>query len=371
MERGAPLQVRDRSMLEDLSFALFCAWLFGSVFAMRTGRMPMAAVPIGGETGPAVLAFGFDGSRWLAPGAQAIFIDSEYLRCWADVRSAASISGAERRLCPVLNKIRYNLGSRSASSVVGSIPPTGHACCESGKQRLWKFLRSASDDVLSASLGARVVRLGDRLTFDRLLQYIGGGEIGTSDLGKMFEETLLLLAGAAAGALYGAAHCELVEPYPTYELDFVIWQTRGARPRKKTDKPPPDWGSYLRDKAACVFEITLGHRESVDDRSQPGMDHPTNKALNFLSLASMGFDRFEYHYVSVLGPHENLNATILGTMRGAGAIGFNYHCVADTYSDLSEKVVSYLDQPVSHAQLHDWHEDTAGAAHIDPFLVAG
>lgn len=335
----------NRPAFDELSFAFFVAWLYTSIWS-RTASFRASWVLLPG-TNETILSLGRLQFPLVVPGTAttpAIFIDDEFLACEVD-RTKTAVERKRQILCPVLNRVRSNLAHRVDRVTV--LPPASRDCCGSAKALLWGFMRG-DRDAASAAVGGQAIPIA--LDSTLATAFATGLEATSTDLGAVFEETLLVYALFAAGATMGIPHFSFTQPVESHEIDFAIYDTRGHR-------HSDDWESVIGAQSLAVWEVTCGHMaeepELGDTRSRPGADHPRNKLVNFLALSTLGFAELRFHYLSVLQPTDGISpATVRALERTPG---FDYWCLQSEVPNLSQEVIESLDAGVNAASLRDWH----------------
>lgn len=352
---GTPLTILNRTHLDELSFAFFVGWLYLGVFNVKKKKLRAAIVPM--ESSQSLVVFWESGTK-LAPPTRSngLLVDEEYFTCPLDQAAGKPLTDAERQLCPVLNRLRYNLSHCTTHPSLLTLPSEADACCASVKRDLWQYLRATvvgDNDRYGAMLGGVVVPTN--LDPALLKRFATGLDGNTQDMGKVFEETLLWYAMAAAPSIrIGLPHFEFTEPFLSNEIDFALCDTGGL-----TLSATPDWATACKSYSLCVYELTVGHRgdgEQEQDHTsadrQEGSDHPKNKLINHLALRSTGFQIAHFHYLSILGSSNQAPSTARA-LRGTD--GFNYWVLQEEVPDVEERILNHFETPVPVATLRDWH----------------
>jgi hypothetical protein len=140
--KGTPLVIRDYEGLKELSFVFFTGWLFCGVLNSEKDLVRPAILPMGKAGESSVLAL-YERTTYLAAPARrgASLLDPDYFVCPLD-RATSALSATEIHLCPVVNKLRYNLAHAEKEwDVSGLVEPSKtQECCASGKDLLWSYL---------------------------------------------------------------------------------------------------------------------------------------------------------------------------------------------------------------------------------------
>ena len=359
---GKPLVIRDHAGLMELSFALFTGWLFSGILNREKHLVRPCLLPVGDKS---VLSL-FDPESHLAkPGRRKLdLLDPDYLKCPLDTAKRA-LTDKEMHLCPVVNKLRYNLAHAKAEWDVTDLtePSKTKDCCASGKAKLWQYLSDTlltNPDLYGPIVGGAAYPIN--LPFSLLQEYLTGVNPVTKDLGKLLEETLLWFAMAHSGIPMGGAHVIFTKPLECYEIDMLLYHCPG---KHKTQKEEPDggWPAYTADQAICVMELTIGHQPTqLEERAgaekrkpqAEGNDAPKNKLVNYLALSNYGFRHVQAHYISFIRDKSMHQATQLALERTAG---FNYVLMPDRMGgiDIEQAVLMHLDTRVPMATIREWH----------------
>ncbi|HEX4418184.1 MAG TPA: hypothetical protein VH165_09820, partial [Kofleriaceae bacterium] len=143
LKQGKPARFMDRDAFDELSFLFFVAWLYTSIWNRDRGdfRASWVMVPGAART---ILALGRDRHPFVLPGTTSkpppLFIDDQFFRCEVDDTKVA-VERKRQVLCPVLNRVRLNLGN-SDPARIAEIPPSSSECCGSLKQKFRDFLEA-------------------------------------------------------------------------------------------------------------------------------------------------------------------------------------------------------------------------------------
>ena len=348
-----PLQILDRHGLTDLSFIFFTGWLFTSILNRSKELIRVSLLPFGSTRELSVLVL-YSPTTHLASPSRKVneLFDPEYFVCPLDRSGGKELSPTQQHLCPVVNKLRYNLAhARPDWSVDGLMEPDRtQYCCESKKQKLWAYLEAtirAEPEVYGPMVGGRCYPI--RLPFDFLEKYLTGIEPKNLDLGKLLEETLLWFAMAASGVVVGYAHPQPTVPIVFNEIDLLLYEA-GTDFKGLQEPPPGGWEAYLARHAVCLMEFTIGHHaevaKAVSGGQQkaaggPGKDVPKNKLMNFYAMRSFGFRLTHGNYFTVLG-ESNLAPPTRQTLDAT--TGFSYRCLSDECSDdIGQIVINHPD----------------------------
>lgn len=258
-------------------------------------------------------------------------------------------------LCPVLNRVRLNLG-HSDVAALSTLPPSSRDCCGSIKQKFWDFLDGdlqTTRITTGAAIGGQALPIA--LSSDVAAKFATGLESTSTDLGVVFEETLLVYALIAADAVMGLAHFQFKQPFETHEIDFAIYDTKGHR-------AGDDWKKKVIEQNLCAWEVTCGHlaedpdvlnEERRGSQFGPGSDHPHKKLVNFLALKSVGFANLHFHYLSIL-PAQKISAATSQALENTE--GFTYWCLGSVVpDDLEEHILLSLETGLDPLKLRSWH----------------
>ncbi len=384
---GQPAEVLDRAALDEFSFLYFTLWLYLSIWNRKNQTIRAAIVPAGPRGTSSLLVFSKIGTSFATPGRGAqrmTVVDDEYMVCPFD-RNGSRPSDSVSKLCPVVNRIRYNLGIAPGDlATKATVPEKTEYCCDSAKAKLWEYISNTvvADPVSYwPVVGGTVFPVA--IPFERLQRLLGDlTSTDSTEFGKLFEETLLWYAVPASGVMMGLPHVHFTKPHSFYEIDFLLYfEPQHVKP---PDSDPPDgWARFAENDSLCVFELTVGHRpeddlvalrggdvdaeeEDAEDADEPGEDsetagvggekasgndHAKNKVFNFLALKQIGLKHVEAHYVSIVGPKglNDVTRQVLGTVEG-----FSYTVVAGDNS-IAQPVVRHFDQPVAPTLARSWH----------------
>jgi hypothetical protein len=342
----------NRALFDEVSFALFVSWLYLTIRNREKNTTRVNLVTLPDAEGRSLLAITRRSTSSATPGRgqQGLWLDNDYFACAVDA-NGIPVERSRQILCPVLNRIRLNLGEAGGPFV----PPRSSAdCCASRKRALWDYLKQGFEADLErtgALLGGQVVPLN---LPSGLISALGTGlESSSQDLGRVFEETLLLYAVMASGQTLGLAHFDLQLPFLSNEIDFALYETAG-HPKCSAD----NWRQLVSDQSLCVFEVTSGHRPDGEEgrevnasKKLDGSDHPKNKMINFMALSSLGFARLHYHYLSAL-PGTHLSSATQHALEQTP--GFNYWCLGVLEPDLERHVLD--EDVIDVARLRSWHQ---------------
>jgi hypothetical protein len=364
-----PLKVLNADGLLDLSFVFFTGWLFTSILNRSKDLIRVSLLPFGRHGESSVLVL-YDPTTHLASPSREIseLFDPDYFVCPLDRSGGKELSETQRHLCPVVNKLRYNLAhARSDWNVDGlKEPDKTRYCCESKKAKLWEYLRGtilAEPEVYGPMVGGRCYPI--RLPFSFLQKYLTGIEPKNLDLGKLFEETLLWYAMAESGVVMGFAHAQPNVPIVFNEIDLMLYEP-GPDLKGVQEPPSGPWETYLNRHAVCLMEFTVGHHAEVvkGGRVQPkvegglGKDVPKNKLMNYYAMRSFGFRLTHGNYFTVLGESGLAPATVR-TLNSTD--GFTYRCVATECNDeIGQLVLNHPDAPVPWNTIEKWHRHFIG-----------
>lgn len=366
-QNGTPLVIRDYDGLRELSFLFFTGWLFCGVLNSTKDILRPAILPMGKNNESSILAL-YERSTHLAAPARRFtsLLDPDYFTCPLD-RSSAPLSETEKHLCPVVNKLRYNLAhAKEEWDVSGLIEPSKtNECCGSGKGLLWSYLARtvcSDPDLYGSMIGGSAFPIN--LPYEILSQYTTGTEPGTRDFGTLFEETLLWFAMAKSGITIGGAHVFFKRPFKSNEIDILLYECAGKS--KSRNNPSDEWEKVVKDQAVCVIELTIGHQPDAttdlgrtDEPLQvlnraEGNDAPKNKLVNFMAIKSLGFKHVEFHYIHVKADSAMADATrqAIGFTEG-----FRYASLASILKeDIGAAVLNHRDSRVPVQTVRNWHE---------------
>jgi hypothetical protein len=358
------LQICNEDGLLDLSLIFFTGWLFTSILNRSKDLIRVSLLPFGPNRESSVLVL-YDPTTHLASPSRAIseLFDPDYFVCPLDLSGGKELSETQKHLCPVVNKLRYNLShARPDRSVDGlKEPHKTQYCCESRKLKLWQYLQDtilASPEVYGPMVGGRCYPI--RLPFSFLEKYLTGIEPKNLDLGKLLEETLLWYAMAESGVVMGFAHAQPNVPIVFNEIDLMLYEP-GADLKGVQEPPAGPWEAYLKKHAVCLMEFTVGHHAEVAKGAAtqqkgdagPGKDVPKNKLMNFYAMRSFGFRLTHGHYFTLLGESTVAPPTLrtLDTTEG-----FTYRCLSkECGDDIGQLVLNHPDTPVPWDKIRKWH----------------
>ncbi len=365
--KRTPLVIRDYEGLRELSFLFFTGWLFCGVLNSEKDLVRPAILPMGKESESSILALYERTTHLAAPARRgASLLDPDYFICPLD-RASGPLSDTEKHLCPVVNKLRYNLAhAREEWDVSGLVEPSKtQECCSSRKELLWSYLARTvyvEPDLYGPMVGGSAFPIN--LRYEILSNYTTGVEPGTKDFGTLLEETLLWFAMAKSGVMIGGSHVTIEKPFQSNEIDILLYECAGDS--KAMTDPPDGWEKHVENHAVCVIELTIGHQpESPGDageaggsqrgpRRAEGNDAAKNKLINFLAFRSLGFKRVEFHYVYV-----NPDSSMAGATRQAieNTEGFRYSYLSSILGeDVRAAVLNHRDSRVPVQTVQRWHE---------------
>lgn len=371
---NTPLQIRSPEGLKELSFVFFAGWLFCGILNRNKELVRPCILPMG-KSGESSLLVLYDPKTPLAAPArrELELLDAEFFTCPLDKASRA-LTLTEMRLCPVVNKLRYNLAhAKSGWDVTGLTEPSKtEDCCKSGKSLLWDYLDRtvcADPDLYGPMVGGAAFPV--RLPFELLSQYLTGVYPRTRDFGNLLEETLLWFAMARSGVLIGYPHITLTKPFECNEIDILLYECAGKTGTQKED-PADGWVKYLADQSICLIELTIGHHSEGHELAEQesmkpggaagGKDVPKNKLVNYLALKSAGFRLVQAYYVSVVG-----DPTMAPSTRQAltSTEGFRYIFLPDIVKeDIETIVLNHHDNHVPVGKVRCWHEALTRAIEV-------
>jgi hypothetical protein len=363
------LQICNAEAVRDLSFIFFTGWLFTSILNRSKDVIRISLVPFGPNGELSVLVL-YDPTTHLATPSRAIseLFDPEYFVCPLDRSGGKEVSETQKHLCPVVNKLRYNLAhARPDRSVDGlKEPDRTQYSCESKKAKLWDYLNRtilAEPEVYGPTVGGRCCPI--RLPFSFLEKYLTGIEPKTLDLSKLLEETLLWYAMAESGVVMGFAHAQPNVPIMFNEIDLMLYEP-GTDMKGVQEPPSGSWEAYLNKHAVCLIEFTVGHHPEVTKGAAAqqmgdagrGKDVPKNKLMNFYAMRSFGFRVTHGNYFTVLG-ESSLAPPTLRTLDTTD--GFTYRCLSEECGDeIWQLVLNHSDSPVPWDKIRKWHDHLIG-----------
>jgi len=366
---NTPLRVTYLDGLKDLSFIFFTGWLFCGILNREKELIRPCLLPMGKDKDTSLLVLYDPKTHLAAPARRELeLFDAEFFTCPLDTATKA-LSVTEMRLCPVVNKLRYNLAhAKPKWEVTGLTEPSKtEDCCKSAKSLLWDYLGKTvctDPDLYGPMVGGAAFPV--RLPFSILSEYLTGVNPRGRDFGTLLEETLLWFAMAKSGILMGIPHVVFNKPLLFNEIDIALFECAGKLKPPKED-PPGGWSKHIEDQAVCVIELTIGHQsdaakepmeEGQDSRkrggSSEGKEVPKNKLVNFLALKSSGFRLVHTYYISVVGDPDMAPATQQALTR---TDGFRYVFLPDVVGeDMTTLVLNQRDTPVLIATVRRWHE---------------
>lgn len=358
------LQICNADGLLDLSFIFFTGWLFTGILNRSKDLIRVSLLPFGLNRESSVLVL-YDPTTHLASPSRAIseLFDADFFVCPLDRFAGQELSETQKHLCPLINKLRYNLAhARPDRSVDGlKEPHKTQYCCESRKAKLWEYLQGTiltNPEVYGPMVGGRCLPI--RLPFSFLEKYLTGIEPKNLDLSKLLEETLLWYAMAESGVVMGFAHAQPKVPIDFNEIDVMLYEP-GVDLKPVQVPPNGSWEDYLKKHAVCLMEFTVGHQAEVakgvvaqqKGDVGPGKDVPKNKLMNFYAMKSFGFRPTHGNYFTVLG-ESNLAPPTLRALETTE--GFTYRCLSEACDDeIGQLVLNHPDAPVPWEQIRKWH----------------
>jgi hypothetical protein len=360
-----PLKINDLAGLKELSFVFFAGWLFCGILNREKELVRPCLVPVGKDRESSLLVLYDPRTILAAPARRELeVLDADFFTCPLET-ATRPMTPTEMRLCPVVNKLRYNLAhAKPRWDVTGLTEPSKtEDCCKSAKALLWEYLGKtvcADPDLYGPMVGGSAFPV--RLPFGVLAEYLTGVNPRGRDFGTLLEETLLWFAMAKSGVLMGVPHVVLNRPILYNEIDVLLYECAGKSATQKTE-PADGWRKHVEDQAVCVIELTIGHQPDAVDEGQElkkaggspeGKDVPKNKLMNFLALKSSGFRLVRAHYVSVVGDEDMAPAT-QQALRCTD--GFNYVLLPEAVrEDIKALVIDHRDNRVPVASVRRWHE---------------
>jgi hypothetical protein len=363
---GTQLELLDRDGLMQLSFLFFTGWLFSGILNQAKEVIRISVVPFGENNESSLLVIHEAETHLATPSRkQTELIDPNYFQCPLDKADGQPLSDSQKHLCPVVNKLRYNLAHARPDGNVDGLkePDRTQYCCDSQKKKLWTYLSSTvrtDPDLYGAMVGGHAFPID--LPFAFLEKYLTGAEPSNGDLGKMLEETLLWYGMAASKVVIGCPHAELKVPIEFHEIDMLLYET-GGNLDKITEEPPGGWAQHLSSQSVCLMELTIGHKAEVGKggnapegtrRTGGGKDVPKNKLLNFQAFSSYGFKYVNGCYFSITG-EENLSGAVSRALRTTDR--FDYRCLAEECNeDIQQIVLGIRDSVIPQAKVRSWHE---------------
>jgi hypothetical protein len=362
----------NREGLIELSFVFFVGWLFTGILNRSKELIRLSLVPSGpGDGDLSVLVLYRPETPLASPTRrQSVVLDRDYFVCPLDRSRGAPLTATQRHLCPVVNKLRYNLAhARPDGSVAGlREPEKTQYCCESNKEKLWSYLSETlwrDPDLYGPMVGGRAFPI--KLPFGFLEKYLTGIEPGRLDFGKLLEETFLWFAMAASEVIIGYPHVTPLVPIVFHEIDLLLYHTNGDFTPQPAE-PEGGWEAHLSTQSACIMEFTIGHHADVakPEGTGPagelrqygvlGKDVPKNKLMNFHAMRSYGFHSVRGYYFTVTG-EANLGGPTLRSLRTTDC--FTYYCLADSLREnIEQMVLSQDDAPIPVAKVREWHQHT-------------
>jgi hypothetical protein len=366
-KNAVPLQIRDLDGLRELSFVFFVGWLFCGILNRDKELVRPCLLPMGKDGDSSLLVLYHPNTPLAAPARRELeLFDADFFACPLD-KAARSLSATERRLCPVVNKLRYNLAHAKPNWDVTGLrePRKTEDCCASKKAFLWNYLADtvcADPDLYGPMVGGAAFPV--RLPFAILSQYLTGVLPRTRDFGNLLEETLLWFAMARSEIMIGAPHVTFSKPFQCNEIDLLLYECAGKTKALRED-PAGGWEQYLADQAICVIELTIGHHVEGKEATAAeaavqdvvisgGKDAPKNKLVNYLALKSAGFRQVKAHYVSIVS-EPNLAPALQKALKCTD--GFRYVFLPELVGDDVESIVlNHHDVRVAGQVVRKWHE---------------
>jgi hypothetical protein len=369
LKDSTPLQVTNLEGLKELSFVFFAGWLFCGILNREKELVRPCLLPMGKEKDSSLLVLYDPKTQLVAPARRELeLFDAEFFTCPLDT-ATKPLSLTEMRLCPVVNKLRYNLAhAKPRWDVTGLTEPSKtEDCCKSWKSLLWDYLgKTVCDDpdVYGPMVGGAAFPV--RLPFAVLSEYLTGVNPRGRDFGTLLEETLLWFAMAKSGVLMGVPYVVFNRPHLYNEIDIALYECAG-KSRTPKEEPPGGWSKHIENQALCVIELTIGHqsdpaKEQIEGGQESkkqggsweGRDVPKNKLVNFLALKSSGFRLVQTHYVSIVGDPDMAPATQQALTR---TDGFQYVFLPSVVGeDMKALVLNQRDNRVPIATVRRWHE---------------
>ena len=365
INESKPLVLTDEPRIRELSFVFFIGWLFTGILNREKTLIRVAIVPCGPNGESSILVLSRQGTHLASPRPPSLeLLAPDYFTCPLDRSGGAPLSDAQKHLCPVVNKLRYNLAhARSDGDVTGLKEPHRTTyCCDSRKAKLWEYLGETiqlEPDIYGSMVGGWAISLS--IPFRLFEEYLTGVEPNSNDFGKLMEETPMWYAMEKSGVLLGFPHAILKYPIEFNEIDVLLYDSAGSFNHTK-EEPACGWSTYLAPHSLCLMEFTIGHHSEVakGDSTQEGVggrsgkDVPKNKLMNFFAFKSYGFRCVHAHYFTVTG-ESHLSPTTKQTIMFTN--GFNYLCLSDECGENIEKAILYFfDSPIPFAKLRSWHD---------------
>jgi hypothetical protein len=374
---ATPLVITNRDALKELSLAFFIGWLFTGVLNRSKELLRVSLLPVGDKGESSVLVLYRPNTHLASPSrGHGELFDAKYFTCPLDRSGGSPIPDVARHLCPVVNKIRYNLGhARPDGDVTGlREPDRTEYCCNSKKQKLWAYLNDTlcrDPDLYGPMVGGRAYPI--KLPFSFLEKYLTGVDPRNPDIGKLLEETLLWFAMAASGVVMGFPHVSPMFPIPFNEIDLLLYHC--GSDFTGLDAPPAgmSWEDYLKGHAVCLMEFTIGHHAETT-KSKKGTDPsgeeaarqdavlakdvPKNKLMNYQAFCSYRFREVHAHYLSITG-----DAGLAAATKRALTTtdGFKCVCLSDLVGqNIDAAVLNHQDTPVPFASVRSWHDCLIG-----------
>lgn len=359
-KQNTPLRIRNGQALKELSFVFFAGWLFSGILNREKELVRPCLLPLGKARDSSLLVLYHPKTPLAAPARRELeLLDPDFFTCPLD-RATKPLTVTEMHLCPVVNKLRYNLAhAKPEWDVTGLTEPRKtEDCCKSSKALLWDYLDqtvAANPDLYGPMVGGAAFPV--RLPFNLLRQYLTGVLPRTRDFGNLLEETLLWFAMAKSGILIGEPHITITKPFECNEIDILLYECAGKTKQLK-DEPAGGWANYLADQSLCLIELTIGHHAEgateQEPKKQSGKDIPKNKLVNYLALKSAGFRLVQSTYVSVVGERNIAPATRKAL---TSTDGFKYIYLPDIVNeDIEATVLNHHDNRVPVGKVRAWHD---------------
>lgn len=153
--------VSDPRRLRELSFVFSVGCLFTGILNRSKELIRLSLIPIGANRESSILVL-YDPMTHLASPSRKHneLFDPDYFVCPLDRAGGRELTETEKHLCPVVNKLRYNLAhARPDRSVEGlKEPDKTQYCCESKKQKFWIYLKDSINmdpELYSPMVGGR------------------------------------------------------------------------------------------------------------------------------------------------------------------------------------------------------------------------
>lgn len=362
--RGEALEITAEEVLRDLSFACFVGWLYLGHF--QSG-VRIAFVPASAKRDRTVLCLAREKTTRVTPhrGYPEFLVD--FFRCPLDeLARGESLTVSQQRLCPVVNKLRYNLGQDGVAGTDVLEPQKTEDCCSSKKAALWDYLDQtllAHPELYGALVGHTAIPL--QVPFDLVSSFFRGMEHNTASFGELLEETLLWYGGAASKCPFGFVHASLAQPFRSCEIDVLLVDP-GTNQEPVFAEPEEGWKAHAGGEHVALIELTIGHSQETakisqndgGERASGGKDAVRRKLTNLLALRSLGLASATCSFISVSGETAAADASI----RAAGACdGFTIEVLsAGVEPTIAEQVLGHFEAPIAVDELRKWHSKLIG-----------